>query len=252
MRRAAVHLTPAATGLSHLRREFSRPLVILMVLVGLVLLIACANIANLLLARAAGRRREIAVRMALGAPRRRLLAQLLSESLFLALMGGMLGVLLALWGERWLLSMVAGGGPAAPLDVAPGGPVLLFTLGLSVLTGITFGIAPALRMTRMDTGPTLQEGKGMARSASHSRLGQGLVAGQVALALFLMIGAGLFMRTLENLDHANVGFDKDRVLMVQLDTESSTAKGDARIHTLERIEEHVRSLPHVQAAASLK
>ena len=249
MRNAAVHLTPAATGMSRLRREFSRPLEILMVLVGLVLLIACANIANLLLARAAGRRREIAVRMALGAPRKRLMAQLLSESLFLALMGGLLGVLLALYGERLLLSMVSAGAGPVPLEVGPSGRVLLFTLGLSLLTGIIFGMAPALRMTRVDTGPTLQEGKGMARSASHSRLGQGLVAGQVALALFLMIGAGLFVRTLQNLDHAKIGFDKDRVLMLQLDIDSSTAKGDARIHALQRIEDRVRALPRVQAAS---
>ncbi len=249
MRRATVHLTEAASGISSLRRRFSRPLVILMVLVCLVLLIACANIANLLLARAAGRRREIAVRMALGAPRKRLLAQLLSESLFLALIGGSLGILLALYGDRWLLSMVSTGAQPAPLDVAPGGRVLLFTLGLSFLTGITFGIAPALRMTSVGTALTLQEGKGMARSASHSRLGQGLVAGQVAVALFLMIGAGLFMRTLQNLDHATTGFDKDRVLMVQLDINSSAAKRDARINVLQRIEERVRSLPHVQAAS---
>ena len=249
MKRATVHLTPAANGLSGMRRRFSRPLEILMVLVGLVLLIACANIANLLLARAAGRRREMAVRMALGAPRKRLIAQLLSESLLLALMGGSLGVLLALYGERLLLAMVSTGAGPVPLEVGPSGRVLLFTFGLSLLTGVIFGIAPALRMTRVDTGPTLQEGKGMARSAAHGRLGQALVAGQVALALFLMIGAGLFVRTFENLDHANVGFDKDGVLLLHLDIDSTTAKGDALLHLMRRIEERVRSLPRVQAAS---
>ena len=249
MKRAIVRLTPAANGLSRLRRRFSRPLETLMVLVGLVLLIACANIANLLLARAAGRRREMAVRTALGAPRKRLMAQLLSESLLLALMGGSLGVVLALYGERLLLAMVSTGAGPVPLDVAPSGRVLLFTCGLSLLTGVIFGIAPALRMTRVDTGPTLQEGKGMARSAAHGRLGQVLVAGQVALALFLMIGAGLFVRTLQNLDHANIGFDKDRVLMLRLDIDSTTAKGDVLNNVTRRIEERVRSLPRVLAAS---
>jgi predicted permease len=247
MRKAAVKLTPAASGISSLRREFSRSLEILMVLVGLVLSMACANIANLLLARATRRRREIAVRMALGADRKRLIRQLLCESLALAFIGGVFGALLAVYGARFLLAMVSSGAGPLPLDVGPSGRVLLFTLGLSLLTGLIFGIAPAVRLTSSGTEPALKER--LARSPMHNRLGRGLVAGQVALALFLMIGAGLFARTLQNLEGANVGFDKDRVLLLQLDVDSSASKGGALLDVLRRVEERVRALPRVEAAS---
>lgn len=247
MRKAVVQLMPAASGISRLRRRFSRPLEILMVLVGLVLLIACANIANLLLARAAGRQREIAVRMALGAGRNRLMRQLLSESLLLALIGGLLGALLAVLGAHLLLSMVSPDAAPVPLELGLSARVLLFTLVVSLATGVIFGIAPAVRMTSTGAGPTLKEG--LARSPLHNRLGRGLVAGQVALALFLMIGAGLFARTLQNLERTNVGFDKDRVLLLQLDSDSSTAKGAALLNLLGRVEDRVRSLSRVQAAS---
>jgi len=249
MRKAQVDLTEAATGFSRLRDRFSRPLEILMVVVGLVLLIACCNIANLLLARAAGRQREIAVRLALGAERRRLVRQLLSESLLLALMGGALGVLIAWWGGPLLVSMVANGPDPLPLDVGPNSRALLFTFGIALLTGLLFGIAPALRMTDVGVGFALKEGKGTGRSHSRSRVGQALVVGQVALALFLMVGAGLFIRTLEKIEQIEAGFDKDKVVLARLDRDSSRLKGPALISVSRLQEARVRTLPGVKAAS---
>lgn len=249
MRKARIQLYPAANGSSDLRRQFSDPLRILMVLVGLVLLIACVNIANLLLAQAAGRQREIAVRLALGADRRRLMGQLLSESLLLAFVGGALGVLIAWWGGQLLLVLVQNGPDKVPLEVGPNSHVLLFTFGLSLATGLFFGLAPALRMTRVDVAPSLKEGKGTARSQSRSRFGQSLVAGQVALALFLMIGAGLFVRTLEKLEQTNTGFERRRTVLLQLDSDASNAKGPALVALRRHVEDRIRALPGVQAVS---
>jgi predicted permease len=220
-----------------------------MVLVGLVLLIACANIANLLLARAAARQREIAVRLALGAQRLRLIGQLLCESLLLALVGGGLGLFVAFAGGRLLLKMVSAGPTPVPLEVGIDGRVLLFAFALSLATGLLFGTVPALQMTRIDAGPSLKEGKGVARSRSHSRAGQLLVAGQVAVAFFLISGAGLFVRTLQNLEQADTGFDKERVLRLQLDGDSTSLKGPPLFHMYSRLEARVRALPGVEAAS---
>ena len=214
-----------------------------------MLLIACVNIANLLLAQSTGRQREIAVRLALGANRSRLTGQFLSESLMLSLLGGALGVLIAWWGGQLLLTLVQAGPDPLPIQVGPDARVLLFTFGLSLATGILFGLAPALRMTRVDLAPSLREGKGMARSQTRSRLGQMLVAGQVALALFLMIGAGLFVRTLEKLEGTGPGFDADRVVLLYLDSDASSFKGPAVLAMHHRLEERLRGLPGVQAAS---
>jgi predicted permease len=246
MRTARIDLTDASRGLSALRWRFSRPLEILFVLVGLVLLVACANLANLLLARAAGRRREMAIRLALGAERRRLIAQLLSESVLLALLGGALGVLFAWWGGRVLLAMVAG---SASLDVGPNGRLLLFTSAVSLATGILFGIAPALRATRVDAGPSLKSGKGAQCVEPRNRLGQLLVATEVALVMVLVIGAGLFLRTLRNLQQEDAGFDRHRVVLVRFDTGSAEFRAPAVLGFSQRIEARVRALPGVEAAS---
>ena len=249
MRKAYAEVMDASAGFSQLRRRFSRSLQILMVLVGIVLLIACVNVANLLLARATGRSREIAVRLALGAQRRRLVFQLISENLVLALIGGTLGVLFAVLASRVLLALISTGPETVPLNVNPNGTVLLFTLGVSLATGLLFGIVPALRATSTDESISVQEGKGLARSNSKSRLGQILISAQVGLALFLMIGAGLFIRTLQKLEHTSPGFEQDRTLLLQIDQDSSAAKGPGLVNLCQRIEKRIQMLPGVQAAS---
>jgi len=244
MRKARFPLTSAANGSSHLRNKYSLPLKILMALVGLVLLAACSNIANLLLARGAGRQREIAVRLALGARRSRLVAQLVSESLLLGLAGGALGVLIAWWGGELLLSLVSG-----QLQVGPNSRALLFTFGLSLLTGLLFGVLPALRMTRIDVGPALKEGKGAGTSKSRSRIGHALVSAQVALALFLTISASLFIGTLRNLERINPGFDQDRVIVAGLDTDWTAFTRAAWLNVSRRVETRIKDLPDVEAAS---
>jgi predicted permease len=248
MRQAHIELNPASRGLSRLR-GFSRPLEILMMIVGLVLAITCANIANLLLARGAARGREMALRLALGARRSRLVAQLACENLLLAVIGGSLGLLAAFAGSRLLLAMVSRPGEGIVLDVRPNTTVLLFTLALSLLTGLLFGLVPALRSSGVSATASLKEGKGLALSHAKNRLGSILVSAQVALALFLMVGAGLFVRTLQNLERDNPGFDKEHVLLLKLDSDSITAKGPALVRLGERIEARVHDLPGVQAAS---
>jgi len=248
IRSAQLKVTNAAAGISELRRTFSEPLRILLVLVGLVLLIACANTANLLLARSAVRRREIAVRLALGAPRGRLFRQLLSESLWLAFFSGLLGIVVAFYGDHLLLAMVSDGPEPVPLQVGLNGSILLFSFGVSLITGLLFGVGPALRLTKTDAAPALKAGKGMAGSRQNTRLGQVMVGAQVALALFLLVGAALFVRTLQQLEQADPGFDK-HVIVMHFDTDSSAAKGKALVSLCHRIENRIRELPGVASAS---
>ena len=247
---ARIRLTPALRGLSRLRFEFSLPLQILMAVVGLVLLIACANIANLLLARAAARQREIAVRLAIGAGRRRLIRQMVTESLLVALFGGSLGVLLASWASGALLGMVSAGPELLPLDVAPDTPVLVFTLAVSVVAALLFGTVPALRATRVDLTSALKEGRSSVGTASRGPLGKALIVSQVALSLVLLIGAGLFLRTLVKLAHVDTGFNKENVLLFGIDPPSVGYKEDTRLVNLyQQIEQRVSAEPGVRAAS---
>ena len=210
-------LNPAASGLAALRDQFSRPLLILMAVVGLVLLIACANVANLLLDRAAGRRREMAVRLALGAGRGRLFRQLLTEALLLSSMGGLLALLFAWWGSAFLVTMMANGKTPLHLELSPDVRILAFTAALSVLTSIVFGVAPAFRSMRVDVGPALKDGaRSVGAGPSRAWLGKALVMAQVAMSLVLLAGAGLFLGTLRNLQTMDAGFKRGGILLASV------------------------------------
>ena len=213
-----LELQSGAAGYTDLRRQFSRSLWLLMTAVGLVLLVACANIATLLLARAAARQREFAVRNALGAGRLRLVRQLLTESLLLAALGGASGLLLAQWGTRALLVLMQFQADSVSFSVAPDVRVLLFTLAIAVLTGLLFGLVPALRSSRIDLSSALKStASSVAGDAARQRLNQALVVAQVALSLVLLIGAALFIRTLGKLKAADAGFNRENVVVFNLD-----------------------------------
>ncbi len=207
-------------------REFSDPLLILMAMVAVVLLIACANVANLLLARSTARRKEIAIRLALGAGRLRLMRQLLTESVLLAFLGGTVGLLFAAWGTTLLVSLVSGF-LSSPLAVAfhPDVRVLAFTGGVSLLTGILFGLAPALRSTRLELHPVLKDSSGVSGGRQRYGLRKMLVMAQVALSLLLLIGATLLVRTLRNLRAVDVGYARENLLLVRIDPGTSGYKG---------------------------
>ena len=249
LEQANIELTPAGRGISELRREFSLSLQILMAVVGVVLLIACANIANLLLARAAARQKEFAVRLAIGAGRIRLIRQLLTESLLLASLGGIAGVFLAWWGSGLLVLMASAGSKSLPLDVSPNARILGFTLLSSSLSAAIFGTIPALRAARIEPNAVLKGGKGAAQATSQSPLGKALVVVQVALSLLLLIGAGLFVRTLINLQNVPTGFNQQNVLLVRVDTATTGYKVAQLAPLLREVEEKVKTVPGVQAAS---
>jgi predicted permease len=218
-----LELAPLARGLYALRRTFSKPLFILMTLVGMVLLIACANVAGLMLARGAARQREVAVRLAIGASRARLVRQFLTESVLLALMGGAAGLLLAWSGVGLMQNFIAfGWDESLAADIRPDLTVLGFTALVSVLTGLLFGLAPALRGARVDVTPWLKGDTpgGQGRKA-RLRLAKAMVALRAAVSVLLLIGAGLFVRTLRNLENENLGFNQRHLLLFSLEPESS-------------------------------
>ena len=227
-------MTPAARGLDILRNQYSKPLLVLMALVGLVLLIACANVANLLLARTTSRNREFAVRLALGAGRARLMRQVLTESLLLVGIGSLLGLLLASWAGRLLVAFFAAGQHPISVDLRFDAHVLGFTAGASILTGLLFGLAPALRATRTTLAPALkQQGRGLVGLRSRVPLARLLVVSQVALSLVLLIGAGLFVRSLWNLRNLDAGFRPEGVLTLQLKPDQKVIQCSASAWSLE-------------------
>ena len=248
---ASVELTPVSRGLSTLRTQFSLSLKVLMGVVGLVLLIASANVANLLLAHGAARSREFAVRLAVGAGRMRLIRQLFTESALLALLGAIAGVGLAWWGSRLLLLMASDGPEALPIDVTPNLRVLGFTIGVSLLCAIVFGTVPALRASRIQPNTSLKGGKSAALNTLRNPLGKALVVAQVALSLLLLVGAGLFVRTLINLQSIPSGFNQENVLLLRVDSSSPGYKDDdPRLPALLReVEEKTKAIPGVQAAS---
>ncbi len=252
--RQRVVLLPASQGFQRflsLRSQFSEPLRILMAVVGLVLLIACANVANLLLARATSRRKEIAVRLALGAGRLRLIRQLLTESMLLALAGGALGLFFAWWGSSFLLTLVGSGRNPVFLNLTPDARVLVFTAAASLLAGILFGLAPAWRATRVDLTPALKDNARVSRGGAGLGVGKTLVVTQVALSLLLIIGAGLFVRSLEKLQSLDAGINRENVLLFSTDPQMiGYQRGERQIVDLyHRMLERIKTLPGVRSVS---
>ncbi|MGB6524723.1 MAG: ABC transporter permease [Candidatus Acidiferrales bacterium] len=250
-----ISLVPAQSGLNGDRGRFSNPLYVLMLAVGIILLIACANVAGLMLARAAARQKEIAVRLALGAGRMRIIRQLLTESVLLSALGGILGILFAYWGAHAIVSFVSSNqtrslGFALGVDTR----VLGFTIAVSLLTGILFGIAPSLRSARVDLTPALKEGEGSSASSGHAggkwlSIGNGLVVAQVAMAIVVLVGAGLLVRTLENLRSIDVGFDSHNIIIFGIDPTLAGYK-DTQINSFYRdLQGRLAGTPGVKSAS---
>jgi predicted permease len=222
-------------------------LYLLTAVVGLVLLIACVNVANLLLARAAERQKEIAVRLALGAGRFRLVRQLLTESVLLALAGGALALLFALWGKDLLLSLRFSGREMSSLQTGLDARVLAFTFAVSVLTGLLFGLIPAWRATSVDLTPALKDTGRSSAGHSRSLIGKSLVVAQVALSLLLLIGAGLFLRTLRNLQHVSPGFNTQNLLLFRVDPRLSGYRGERLAQLYQRMFDRIEAVPGVRS-----
>ncbi len=237
-------------GASALEDRFGTPLLVLMGVVGLVLLIACGNVANLLLARATSRQKEIAVRVAMGAGRSRLFRQLLTESLLLAGIGGVLGLLLAQWADAVLLRLVSIGSTPIPLDTHPDATILGFTLGVSILTGILFGLAPALRASRVDLNAVLKGTSraviGGAGQGARAPIGKILVVGQVAFSLVLLVVAGLFVHSFQKLSEVQLGYDHDHLLLFSVRPVESGYTGPTIAEMYKALMDNVRAIPGVR------
>jgi len=246
--RDAFELQPASAGPSAFRNRYQRPLTTMMVVVGLVLLIACANIANLLLARATARRHEISVRLALGASRLRLTRQLMVESLLLSAFGAVLGLLIAQWGSRLLVRQLSSSTNNVFLDLALDWRMLGFTAAIGVTTAILFGTAPALRATRVQPNESLKaRGRGLVGD-SRFGLGNALVVLQVALSLILVIAAGLFMRTFWSLTTLDLGFQRQGVLVANINAQRLQLEPAQRLPVFERLRDAAASVPGVANA----
>lgn len=244
-----IKLRPGGRGASALRGDFADPLVLLMAMVGVVLLIACANIANLMLARATGRQREIGVRLALGAARGRLIRQLLTESLLVAFFGGILGILLSAIGTRLLVALVSTGVNDLELSVPLDYHVIAFTATISLLTLLLSGIVPAFRGTRLDITRTFAANvRGSIGGRGSAQAGRILGITQIALALVLLMGAALFLRSLSNLLTQSLGYDRDHLLMIKLDPAAAGYQGASTTALYERLLQEMRRVPGVRSA----
>jgi predicted permease len=242
-------MLPASKGDSELRRQFANPLLVLTAIVGLVLLIACANVANLLIARATARQKEIAVRLALGASRSRIVSQLLVESLALSLAGGLAGLALAIWMDRALLSFLPTGDSPLIISTMPDWRILAFNMGVSLLTGIIFGLVPALQSTRPQLAGTLKDQVGSIVGGSSVGLRKALVVAQVTLSLLLLIGAGLFIRSLKNLKDLDPGFHTANLVGFAVDPPMNGYKSDRSLDFYRQLREHLNALPGVESSA---
>jgi predicted permease len=244
-----IDLLPAAKGDSGLRRQFSNALLVLTVVVAFVLLIACANVANLLIARATARQKEIAIRLALGAGRRRIVRQLLVESLTLALAGGIAGLALAVWMDRSLLAFLPTGNSPITISTTPDWRILAFNVAVSLLTGIIFGLVPALQATRPHVAGTLKDQVGSIAGGTSVRLRKTLVAAQVALSFLLLIGAGLFIRTLRNLRSLDPGFQTNNLIEFSVNPTANGYKPERSLGFYRQLREETNALPGVESAA---
>jgi len=238
-------LNPGAAGLGSLRRQYSKPLYVLLTMVGLILAIACANIANLLLARASARRREIAVRLSLGAGRFRVVRQLLTESVMLASLGGAFGFLFAIWGVRSLTVLLANGRENFTLHAELNWNVLLATAALSVVCGLLFGLAPAIQSTRPDVLPALNNVRGGAprRRAQHV-----LVVAQIAISFVILMAAGLFVRTLNKLHSVQLGYARDNILLFSLNARQAGHRDPEMTTFYADLRKRFESIPGVSSA----
>jgi len=256
-RKDRVHVSSGAKGFSRVRSTFHAPLLTLMAGVVLLLLIVCANVANLLLARSIARGREISVRLALGASRVRLVRQLLTESVVLALLGAAGGLLVASWGSRLLVALAADGAGAIPLNIRLDLPVLAFTLGMALLAVALFGLAPALRASRADLATTMRAharavgsgGTAIGARGQRIPIGKLLIAAQVALSLVLLIGAGLLVRSLQSLQTRDTGLDRDRLLIAQLNIAARGYQGARRAALVEDLAQQIRRVAGVAAVS---
>jgi len=240
----------AAMGYSNLRNDFSTPLIVLMCMVGLVLLIACANVANLLIARAFMRQKEIAVRLSLGASRARLVRQLLVESLTLSFAGGVVGLMLAFVLTRGLLAFIPNGTQPLLVSPRPDGRILAFTIALTFITGIVFGLLPALRASRPDPWTTLKDTMGsIAGTGGSLFLRKGLVTAQVALSFLLLFGAGLFVKSLQNLKTTDTGVALDNLIAFQVAPALSGYDNEKAVQFNRDLLEHLRTAAGVKSAA---
>jgi predicted permease len=243
-----LEVLPGAQGKPHFRELLATPLWVLMALTGGVLLIACANVASLLIARAASRQKEIAIRLAIGAGRLRIIRQLLVESLLLSLTGGILGLLLATWTDRALLAFLPRDAFQLKLSTAPDWRILLFAMGVSVLTGLIFGLVPALQSTQPDVAPVLKDTVGgIVGGGMHVRVRKALVAAQVMLSLLLLIGSGLFIRSLRNLRDMGPGFTTGNLVAFDLDPSLNNYNSDRSKLFYRQLTAELNAIPGVRS-----
>jgi predicted permease len=246
-----LRLEQAAMGYSGLRNNFSTPLLVLMSMVGLVLLIACANVANLLIARAFMRQREIAVRLSIGASRTQLVRQLLTESLVLSMAGGVIGVLLSMGLTKGLLALMPSEGSPLLVQPTPDLRILLFTLMLTLVTAVVFGLLPALRASKPDTWGTLKDTVGAVAGGTGSLfVRKGLVSAQVALSFLLLFGAGLFVRSLQNLQGTDTGVELDNLITFSLSPALSGYDEERTVVFYQQLLDRLRSAPGIKSAAT--
>ncbi len=251
LRETPIQVAPGARGFSYSRSEYAQSLLTLMAAVGLVLLVVCANVAHLMLARAAARGREMSVRMALGAGRGRLIQQMLTESVILAVGGGALGLLVAVWGSAALLRLAGGGSAPVPLDLHLDARVLGFAAAVSLLTAILIGLVPALRATRVELATALRTGgrgvTGAAGRPGHSAVGKLLVVAQVALSLLLLVSTGMLLRSMQRLTTADIGLSRDSLLIAGIDAGRSGYAGPRILSLMRDLTDRVGRLPGVTA-----